>query len=193
MICGCKGKPAGMVAIEATPAAAAAEPERWTLTRPMLDGYLRYQRTLLIQAGLLKASAWDGGSLKKFEDPSVEQKASLDERARLEAGLSPDDVLKIEAMLSRVASRRLTYRLMRMDETMPEVPMPDPDDPAKTEDMAKGMAIQAKQMKKTVEDMAAEREQFGTKNIDVMLQREDELLQNWSLMMQVPELAEKRR
>ena len=55
------------------------------------------------------------------------------------------------------------------------------------------MAAQAKQMKKTVVDMADERQQFGTKNIDVMLQREDELLQNWSLMMQVPELAEKRR
>ena len=48
-------------------------------------------------------------------------------------------------------------------------------------------------MRKAMTDMPDERITFGTRNIDVLLQSEEPLLKNWALMMQVPELEQKRR
>jgi len=189
---GCKGKPA--VPAEAAPPPVQAQPTEgpsWALTLPMLDGYLRYQRTLLTQAGKLPPPVWDGG-LKNFEEPTVEQKADLEERTRLEAGLSPDDVLKIEAIVSAVASRRLTYRMMKLDEQLPELPAPDPEDPTKGVELAKALESHGK-LRKAMVDLLEERQTFGTRNIDLLLEREDELLKNWGLMLEVPELSKTRR
>lgn len=191
LICACRDKPVPAAADAAPAGQAASGPAGWALSPPMLEGYLRYQRTLLVQAGKLQPPRWDGG-LKSFEEPSVEQKASLDERARLEAGLTVEDVLKIEAMLSKVSARRMTARLMHMDEQMPAAPVLDPDDPSRGADLEKALKTQAN-LKKLVQDLPDEREAFGTANIDVLLRREDELLKNWGLMMQVPELAQGKR
>ena len=191
LISACKNKPepATPLAVEAGRQQAAEQ--KWALSLPMVDGYLRYQRTLLVQAGKIPVPAWDGG-LKAYEEPTVEQKASLDERARVEAGLSPEDVVKIEAMLSRVSARRMTYRLMKMDEKMPSLPEVDPDDPTKGVELETAIKNQAK-LRKSIKDLPDEREAFGSANVDVLLQQEDELLKNWGLMMQVPELAKARR
>lgn len=187
----CKSKPAPAAPI--TPQVTDEKPasEAWALTLPMVDGYLRYQRTLLVQAGKLEAPAWDGG-LRVFEEPSVEHKANLDERARLEAGLTPDDVLKIEAMLSQVSARRLTFRMMKLDERMPAIPQPDPDDPTKGVELEQSMATHER-LTKSMKDLSDEKETFGAANIEVLLKREEELLKNWALMMHVPDLANRKR
>lgn len=202
LLCACKSKPAAVPPPAPVAQDGAARPERWALSLPMLDGYLRYQRTLLVQAGKAAPPAWDGG-LKKYEEPSIEQKADLDERARVEAGLAPDDVVQIEAMLSLVSARRLTSRLMKLDEAMPPEPEPEPEPDAEPEEPRPAMglethaeasialATQAK-LKKTVQELTEERATFGSRNIDVLLQREEELLKNWELMMEVPELSKRR-
>lgn len=190
LISACKRGPEPML-----PDASEAAPERaglevWTLTPKMVDGYLRYQRTLLVQAGRISVPAWDGG-LKQFDETAtIEQKATLDERARMEAGLSPDDVLKIEAMLSRVSARRVSYRMMRLDEKTPTLPEPDPDDPTKGAELEKSLQDRLR-LKKAMEDLPEEREAFGSHNIDALLQQEEELLKNWGMMMGVPDLAPK--
>ncbi len=192
VLSGCKSKaPVDAPAAAPTEAEAQANPEGWALTLPKVDGYLLYQRTLLVQAGKLSPPRWDGG-LKKFEEPSVEVKADLDERARREAGLTPDDVLKIEAMLSQVSARRMTYKMMHMDQKMPELPEVEEDAPVKGYDLKNAVKTQ-QTLKKSMEDMPEERESFGSHNIDVLLQREEELLKNWALMMEVPELAKGKR
>ena len=191
LISACKNKPEPAAAVAVEPGREQAAAQKWALTLPMIDGYLRYQRTLLVQAGKLPVQAWDGG-LKAYEEPTVEQKASIDERARLEAGLSPEDVVKIEAMLSRVSARRMTSRLMKMDEKMPELPAPDPEDSSNGGDLAKELENHVK-LGKSIAELPEEREAFGSRNIDVLLQREEELLKNWGLMMQVPELSAGKR
>ncbi len=190
LICACKGKAASEEPIAAQAARVQRDPVEWALTQPMVDGYVRYQRTLLVQAGKLAPAAWDGG-LKKFEETSVEQKANLDERARLEAGLTADDVLTIESMLSRLAARRLTFQLMRLNEKLPDLPQSDPFDPRQGAELAAAVQAHAK-LKQSIEDLSDERQTFGSANIDVLLTREAELLRNWSLMMEVPELKERR-
>lgn len=188
LISACKSKPAPLLPLGTDAGGVEAEAAgEWTLTLPMVDGYLRYQRTLLVQAGKLSAPPWDGG-LKKFEEPSVEQKADLDERARVEAGLTPEDVQKIEAIVSRVSARRLTYKMMKLDEKMPDLPDPDPEDPTKGVELTQAIETQTK-LKKAMEDLPEERQAFGSRNVDVLLKREEEVLRNWALMMEVPELG----
>jgi hypothetical protein len=191
LISACKSKPepTAPIAHQAGPASPAAG-DRWVLTAPLLDGYLRYQRALLVQAGKLKGLPFDGG-LKQFVEPTVEQKATVDERARLEAGLTPEDVLQIEEMLSRVAGRRMTARLLSMDQPMPELPVMDASEPGQA-DVSKALEARAN-LKREVVELAEERAKFGNRNIDLLLQREDELLKNWSLMMEVPELSKGKR
>lgn len=183
---GCKEKPPALPVAPEKPAAPTAE--AWALTLPLLDGYLKYQRSLLYQAGKLAPPAWDGGALKAYEEPSIEVKANADERARVEAGLTPVDVEKIEAMVSRVAARRLTGRMMGINPK----DAPPPIDPTASPEMQMALAAQDKLLKGT-RDLPEERQTFGSANIDVLLQREDEVLKNWALLLEVPELAEKRK
>lgn len=185
LISACKARPVPAVSEVTVAAQQPPEDDPWTLTMPMLDGYLRYQRALLVQAGKLKPPEWDGG-LKQFVEPSIEQKASLDERARQEANLTADDVVNIEAMVSRVAGRRMTGRLIGMDQPMPELPAGDPKEQGP--DVPKALADHEK-MRKTASELLEERAAFGNRAIDLLLAREDELLKNWSLMMEVPELG----
>lgn len=187
-VAACKDKPSMQLKEAPDPALQPPKAPEWALTLPMLDGYLKYQRTLLVQAGKLPAPAWDGGGLKAFEEPTIAQKASADERARAEAGLSPDDVEKIENLLASVASKRMTARVMGISEK--DVPPPiDPTlDPQMQEVQAAQASIRARML-----DLPEERKTFGSANVDVLLKREDELIKNWALMLEVPELAEKRK
>lgn len=183
---GCKEKPKAQLPIAPEPSA--PREAAWALTLPKLDAYLKYQRTLLVQAGKLPPPQWDGGPLKAYEEPSIEVKANVDERARIEAGLTPEEIEKIEQMLSRVASKRLTGRMMGVTE---KDAMP-PIDPTLSPEMQAALSSHDKLRKATL-DLPEERADFGSANVDVLLQREDEVLKNWALLLQVPELAEKRK
>lgn len=184
---GCKEKP--QAALPPLPEQTAlAESDAWKLTLPKLDAYLQYQRTLLVQAGKLPAPAWDGGALKAWEEPSIAVKADLDERARTMAGLSSEEVEKIEAMIARVATRRLTGRMMGLDDKS----LPTPIDPTLSPE-GQAAAIAQDSLRKQTREMPDERRDFGPANVDVLLQREEEVLKNWALLLEVPELAEKRK
>lgn len=175
MVAACKDPPAATAA--PTPDAAGQEPVEWTLTLSRLDGYLRYQRALIAQAPR------DAGA----GEATVEERAGFDERTRQEAGLSVEDVEKIEAMISVLASRRLATRMTGADEPVPLPPQEKEKlSPEQTEQLARSMTARDTLLKasKSLED---ERARFGTRNIDVLLQREAELLKNWALMMGLSE------
>ncbi len=188
LLSGCKSRARADAGTVAEAAVQPVAPTNWVLTPAMLEGYVGYQQALLVQFGKATPPKWDGG-LKAFEDPGIEAKANVDELARKRAGLTADDVVQIEAMVSRVASRRMTYRLLGGD-----APKPGADDPellANQPELAQAIAMQEK-MQKDQQALREEREQFGSRNIDVLLTREGPLLKNWALMMGVPELAETR-
>jgi hypothetical protein len=170
LLLGCKEHPPATVTAPQT-LDAPSRPAQWVLTLPMLDGYLRYQRTLLVQAGKLAPPPWDGG-LKPFVEPTVEEKAELDERSRREGGLTTDDVEKIEQMVSVLASRRLAARTSGEEAPMPPGLARAPDD------------TMPRPKSKSLDD---ERRRFGDASIDVLLKREAEVLKNWSLLMGLPE------
>jgi len=188
LLSGCKSNPRADAGAVAQVAAEAEAPKGWALTPAMLDGYVGYQEALLVQFGKATPPKWDGG-LKVFEDPGIEAKADADELARKRAGLTADDVVQIEAMVARVASRRMTYRLLGGDQ--PPLSPGDPEQLANQPEVAQAVAMQEKLQKET-QALREEREEFGNQNIDVLLTREGPLLKNWALMMGVPELAESR-
>ena len=176
MLAGCKDKPA-LATAQAADASEPAVVEAWTLTVNRLDGYLRYQRALLGQAGV------DAGAI----DPSVEARADLDERARQQAGLSVDDVERIESMVSSLASRRLASRMTGADQPLPLPPQEkDKPSPEQAEQLAHSIASRQALLKAST-SLQDERTRFGSQNIDVLLQREAELLKNWALLMGLPE------
>ena len=162
-------------AVEATPAA-------WALTLPQLDGYLRYQRAVLARPQP------DGG-----KGPSVEERAALDEQARLGAGLSVDEVEKIEAMIGALANRRLAARMVGAEQALPLAPsQTEKRAPEREEALAKSIAARDA-LNKASQSLTAERAQFGSANIDVLLQREKEVLELWGQLLGLPaEKGEKR-
>lgn len=183
---GCKDKPA--VTLKEAPAPAAPDPEAWALTLPKLDGYVRYQRALLVQAGKVAAPAFDGGALKQFDPQTIEQRATADEHARAQAGLTEEDVVRIEEMVSAVAAKRLTARMLGFSDKLPPPELP----PDATQEQQAAMLAQTN-LRKSALNLPEERQRFGDANIDLLLKREDQLLGNWALMLEVPELAEKRK
>ncbi len=171
LLAGCKGKPAAVAG--AVPEAVAEEPKAaWALTLPRLDGYLRYQRALL---GHLDAGA-----------ATVEERAAFDEQARAAGGLSVDDVEKIEAMIGALANRRLAARMVGAEQPLPLPPaQTEKRLPEKEEALAKTVAAR-EELKKAAGSLKAERAQFGSANVDVLLQREKEVLEVWGQLLGLP-------
>jgi hypothetical protein len=171
----CKGK-AVVLAPIASEAEVDAGEAAWTLSLPMLDGYLRYQQRLLQS---------DAGA-------TVEARAELDASARAASGLSLDDVDRIETMIAALASRRLSAKLSGANEALPLVAADKTEKekptPEQLEAQAKALAAR-EALKKANQSLAAERAQFGAKNVDVLLSRESQLLALWARLMELPELA----
>jgi hypothetical protein len=165
------------VAPPAVDASVEAGPAAWALTLGQLDGYLRYQRAVL-------ARPLDAG---------VEERATLDEQARLDAGLSVDAVEKIEAMIGALANRKLAARMVGAEEALPLPPAEtEKRSPEKEEALAKSIAARA-ELQKASKSLQAERAQFGSANIDVLLLREKEVLELWGQLLGLPaEKGEKR-
>ena len=131
-----------------------------------------YQRALLGRSG-------DAGQ-------HVEERASFDEQARLEAHLSVEDVEKIETMVAALASRRMSARMTGVEEAIPLPPAQrEKPPPEQAEQSAKALAARQALLKssRSLED---ERARYGSQNIDVLLLREDQLLELWARMMGLP-------
>lgn len=172
---GCRDKVVAAPPMSVDSSVPAPATVEWTLTLARLDAFLGYQRALLALATA------DAG--RKGAAPDLEQRAKFDERARQQAGLTDEEVEKIETMISQVASRRLAASLTGAEEAMPV--MPPNAKPEAPEVLAESLAKREK-LKKSSQSLEEERARFGDQNINVLLQRESEVLRNWALLMGLP-------
>lgn len=160
----------------------------WRLTPKMLDGYLQYQTALLVQEGKVKPPAFDGG-LRTFDANAAEAAADFESFARSRAGLSEDDVKRIETIVAAVAARRMTRVFPRFDAYDEALAKDETIRPEQKAEMEKTRrALEA--AKTDAEKLLAEREQFGNETINLLLSREKEVLGNWRLMMGLPAEAQ---
>jgi hypothetical protein len=169
---GCK-KDSTVVVDAGAPVAVAAEPEDagQVLTPAMVDAYLRYQKAVLApQTGA------DGGALDR---------ARLDEAALKANGLTEAQAQWIDEMVSVVVARRMVTQLSDNRDFMPDLEaLGSSLNEEQKKHMAEAMAA-FKAQQAAAKDLAEERKRFGSKNIDVLLSREAEVVKAWTEQMGV--------
>ncbi|MBK7864120.1 MAG: hypothetical protein IPJ65_37095 [Archangiaceae bacterium] len=150
-------------------AAVAAVDGGFVLTPALLDGYLRYQRA---SQGITRSL--DGGTYDRAERDAAALKAS---------GLSGDEVVRLDEMVSSVIARRMVTQLAANPEFMPDLAaMGQALNPEQKKHMEEAMAA-FKQQQQQARELTDERKRFGTQNIDVLLSREAEVSKAWAEMM----------
>lgn len=140
-----------------------------TLTPAMLDAYLRYQKAALgAQVG------GDGGTLDR---------AKVDEAALKANGLTEAQAVWIDEMVSVVVARRMITQLSDNRDFMPDLQaMGASLNEEQKKHMADAMAA-FKASQAAAKELTEERKRFGSKNIDVLLTREAELVKSWTEQM----------
>ena len=156
---------AGSAVVVAPEAADAGQ----TLTPAMVDAYLRYQK-----AAMGAGAGADGGALDR---------AKVDEAALKANGLTEAQAVWIDEMVSVVVARRMVTQLADNRDFMPDMEaMGSSLNAEQKKHMADAMAA-FKAQQAAARDLTDERKRFGSKNIDVLLSREAELVKAWTEQM----------
>jgi hypothetical protein len=171
-----KARPAEPDSGEGAPAEQVAAPTglaAFVLTEARVKAWLAYQDRLH-GAG---PPAWDGGALPIFDPDKVMERATADERARREVGLSLEDVQHIEELVSVLAGSRLRWFMAKG-----ELP-----DPAKVDPQTAGedMKVLEELHRERASSLAMteERARHGDQTIDLLLKYEKPLLTAWTKMI----------
>jgi hypothetical protein len=159
--------------------AAPAGPEAFVLTEARVKAWLSYQDRLRGVGW----PVWDGGALPVFDPDKVMARATVDERARREVGLSIDEVQHIEELVSVLAGSRLRWFMAKS-----EVPDPATVDPQVAANDAKNMKVLEELHREQTASLAMteERARHGDQAINLLLKYEKPLLTAWTRMINNP-------
>ena len=167
----------------------------YTVTRPKLDAYVGYQREMLrVQAELrgglegLAGGLADGGAADaRAVDRSmklIEAKAQAEAKAREAAGLSEADVNALGRIVTDVISQRHLAQVLRYDEELRatealQAKLP----PAQQQELAPRVRT-LREQEAGLRGLAEVRRRHGDANVDVVLTREEDLVQNYREMLE---------
>ncbi|QDF06796.1 hypothetical protein [Myxococcus xanthus] len=189
--------PAGAVGEQAPGApAGVVEAGPYTVTKEKLDAYVGYQRRMLDVYGSLMKGLQNLGALVDAGTPEamaaareglkvVEAKAKAEAEARREAQLSEADVNGIAEVVTAVISQRQLGRTLQYEEELKKLESLQAKLPPEQQ---QGMAPQVASMRAQVEafqTLADARRDYGDANVDVVLTREEDLIQNYQEMIRV--------
>ena len=169
LLCACRKESASAsdAAVEVAPRAAAV-PAQLQVTPEKVEAYLKYQRAVLDTA----------------PEGALIDRARRDEAARKSAGLTEDELTRLDDMVSALVARRMLTKLTGSGAFMPDPKMMEslsPEQKKRLEEATAAYQVAQTQAKELVE----ERKRFGSANIDVLLKSEAELVKNWSRMMNI--------
>ncbi|ATB49551.1 hypothetical protein [Corallococcus macrosporus] len=189
--------PAGAVG-ERAPGApdSAVESGPYTVTKAKLDAYVGYQRRMLDVYGTLMKGLQNLGALVDAGTPEamasareglkvVEAKSKAEAEARREANLSEVDVNGIAEVVTAVISQRQLGRTLQYEEELKKLEALQAKLPPEQQ---QGMASQVASMRAQVEafqTLSDARRDYGDANVDVVLTREEDLIQNYQEMIRV--------
>lgn len=191
------GPPAGAVGEQAPGAPdGVVESGPYTVTKEKLDAYVGYQRRMLEVYGSLMKGLQNLGALVDAGTPEamaaareglrvVEAKAKAESEARREAQLAEVDVNGIAEVVTAVISQRQLGRTLQYEEELKKLEALQAKLPPEQQ---QGMAPQVASMRAQVEafqTLADARRDYGDANVDVVLTREEELIQNYQEMIRV--------
>ena len=191
-------RPAAGAVGEQTPGAGepALEAGPYTVTKEKLDAYVGYQRRMLDVYGTLLKGLQGLGALVDAGTPeamaaareglkAVEAKAKAEAEARREANLSEADVNGIAEVVTAVISQRQLGRTLQYEEELKKLEALQAKLPPEQQ---QGMEAQVASMRAQVEAfqmLADARRDYGDANVDVVLTREEDLIQNYQEMLRV--------
>ncbi|WIG98796.1 hypothetical protein [Myxococcus sp. SDU36] len=191
------GPPAGVVGEQAPSAPdSVVEAGPYPVTKEKLDAYVGYQRRMLEVYGSLMKGLQNLGALVDAGTPEamaaareglkvVEAKAKAEAEARREAQLSEADVNGIAEVVTAVISQRQLGRTLQYEEELKKLEALQAKLPPEQQ---QGMAPQVASMRAQVEafqTLADARRAHGDANVDVVLTREEDLIQNYQEMIRV--------
>jgi hypothetical protein len=150
----------------------------WRLSRSSLDSWLKYQGE--VGAAFEPVSARDGGPTLHDE---LRRRAKAERAARLDAGLSLEEIDRIDELAGAVVAARTVARLAGGDAAL------------KLEKAASGVKGQSKeQADEALADLLAradggeryaeQRERFGDGNVELVLSRLDDVERAWSAALE---------
>jgi hypothetical protein len=161
------------------PAEQVAAPEGFVLTEARVKAWIAYQDRMR-GVGL---PVWDGGALPVFDPDKVMERASTDERARRDVGLSLEEVQRIEDLIAVLAASRLRWFLAKG-----EIPDPATVDPQLAASDPKNMKVLEELHREQTASLAMteERARYGDQAINLLLKYEKPLLTAWTRMINNP-------
>lgn len=165
-------------------------PGEYALTAEKLDAFVRYQRRLLevyaslSQEGERLMMKSDGGlAVARLASAALQTKAEAERAARESLGLTQRDVRMIGAMATQVASRRGLARSLRLEEGLAELEEAKARlGKARQEELEKEIEALRTQRADLIA-LEATRERWGDANVDLLLSREADLVENYQAML----------
>ena len=192
---------AGSAAAEAASAAESAaneDAQPYVLTAEKLDAYVRYQRkvqaayasvgTLARELQVARSKSAPGKSPSGMPGLSesmkaIESKAQLEDQARRDEGLSAQDVNRIGALVTDVITQRhmaamvdLPGELQRLEQMQARL---KPEQAAALAPQIDAMRLRLQETDK----LGPARQAHGDANVDLVLTREQELMNNYQDML----------
>ena len=141
----------------------AAEPDTM-LTPEKLTAFIRYH-------SLMSGQATDAGS--------PEQQASIMERARIETGLSVQDLEEMESMIPKVIGKRAFARQLADEKSLESLENMKAKVPLRHQRQLERLVGWNKAQRAEAMGLAEERKRYGDANVDLILSQEAELLRLW--------------
>ncbi|GHG62271.1 hypothetical protein [Comamonas sp. JC664] len=168
----------------------------YTVTKEKLDAYVGYQRRMLEVYGTMLKGLQNLGALVDAGTPEamaaareglkvVEAKSKAEAEARKEAKLSEADVNGLAEVVTAVISQRQLGRTLQYEEELKKLEALQARLPPEQQ---QGMAEQVALMRAQVESfqkLSDARRDYGDANVDIVLTREEELIQNYQEMLRV--------
>jgi hypothetical protein len=164
----------------------------YVLTQAKLDAYVGYQRRVLDayaamakELQVVQARASAPGSDPGLSDSmkAIESKAEAESKARAEAGLSEEDVNRIGALVTDVVTQR---HMAAMLDLAGEVKKLEAMQAKLKPEQQKELAPQLEAMRQRVQEterLVSVRRTHGDANVDLVLTREQELMQSYQDML----------
>lgn len=157
------------------PEVAAADAGSW-LTAEALDGWLRYQRGA---AALAPVGRGDGGAVTARDE--VKARSHAEAALRADAGLTAEQVDRIEALVAAVVTQRTLAKLsggdalVKFEGALEEL---GPEQRAKAE-----AALTELKAKAPAPSLAAAEAEFGADAVRLVLTREAEVTKTWNALL----------
>jgi hypothetical protein len=167
----------------------------YVLTREKLDAYVSYQRTVQsayasiareLQAARARfQEAPPGTSTQRLSESmkAIESKAELEDKARRDVGLSEQDVNRIGALVTDVITQRhmaamldLSGELQKLEQMQARL---KPEQAAELAPQIDAMRLRLQETEK----LSSVRKVHGDANVDLVLTREQELMNNYQDML----------